>query len=268
MSFFPLYLLTRVMDSFLKGRSSITFIVLVVLSLFLLVLPVKLKKGVSEIAFSFSYGPFYSLANRIEELHKVHQENRILSQKVMRLTLENAQLQEKRLENERLRKILEFKSENSFELVPAKVISAEPTRLPTSLLINLGGKDGLKKGMPVVNINGLVGKVSEVLVGSSVVQLLFHPHCRVAALDQRSRVQGIVKSKGGVILDLDNVPLDEDVKPGDVIYTSGLGGVFPAGLKIGRVITVYQDKDSVFKTIKLKPAVDFFRLEELFLIKL
>jgi len=268
LSFFPLYLLTRVMDSFLKGRSSITFFVLVVLSLFLLVLPVKLKKGVSEIAFSFSYGPFYSLANRIEELHKVHQENRILSQKVMRLTLENAQLQEKRVENERLRKILEFKSENSFELVPAKVISTEPTRLPTSLLINLGEKDGLREGMPVVNIEGLAGKVSKVLIGSSVVQLLFHPHCRVAALDQRSRVQGIVKSKGGIILDLDNVPQDEDVKPGDEIYTSGLGGIFPAGLKIGRVINVDQGKDSVFKTIKLKPAVDFFSLEELFLIKL
>jgi rod shape-determining protein MreC len=69
-------------------------------------------------------------------------------------------------------------------------------------------------------------------------------------------------------LDLDNVPLEEDVKPGDEIYTSGLGGIFPAGIKIGKVIMVDQKRSAAFKTIKLKPEVDFFRLEELFLVKL
>lgn len=219
-------------------------------------------------AFDLTYRPFYSLANNIEELYQVYDKNRILSERVMRLTLENAQLEENKLENERLRKMLEFKSRSSFRLVPAKVISSEPGRLPEVLLINLGEEDNLKKGMPVVNIDGLVGKVSEVLVGTSRVQLLFHPQCKVAAIDQRSRVQGIVKSKGGVELDLEHVPVEEDVKLGDEIFTSGLGGVFPSGIKIGKVIKVSQENDSVVKTIKLEPAVDFFKLEELFIIRL
>jgi rod shape-determining protein MreC len=268
LSYFSPDILTQRIGLFLKGKSSAILFIFSALSILLLVLPVKLKKDASEIAFDFTYRPFYSLAERVEDLYKVHQRNEILSQKVIRLTLENAKLQEERLENERLRKMLEFKSGSSFRLIPAKVIAAEPGRLPTSVLINLGEKDGLKKGMPVVNLDGLVGKVSEVLVGTSRVQLLFHPQCRVAALDQRSRVQGIVKSKGGVILDFENVPVDEDVEPTDQIYTSGLGGIFPAGIKIGEVIKVDQKKDPIFKTIKLKPAVDFFRLEELFLIKL
>jgi len=265
--FFPLDILTQRMGLFVKGKSSATFLVLSVLSLILLILPVKMKKNISEGIFSFTYGPFYSLSNRIGELHQVYQNNRILVEKVTRLTLENTRLKEKGLENERLKKMLDFKSQSSFELIPAEVISAEPGRFPGSILINLGEKDGVKKNMTIINSDGVVGKVSEVLVGSSVVQLLFHPNCRVAAFDQRSRVQGIVKSKRGIILDLDNVPLDEDVKPGDEIYTSGLGEIFPAGLKVGRVIIISRENNSVFKTIKIKPAVDFFSLEELFLIK-
>lgn len=268
MRFLLLDTLTQGIGSFLKGKNSLAFFILLFLSLLLLVLPVKIKKNLSEIAFSFSYGPFYSLANRAEDLYKVHQQNRVLSEKVMRLTLENARLQEERLENERLKEMLGFKSASDFKLLPTRVVLTEPERLITTILINSGEKDGVRKGMPVVNIDGLVGRVSEVLVGSSVVQLLYHPQCRVAALDQRSRVQGIVRSKGGIILDLENVPLEEDVKPGDEIYTSGLGGIFPAEIKIGKVITVDQKRNATFKTIKLKPAVDFFRLEELFLVKL
>lgn len=268
MPYFSLDILTQRIAPYLKGRSTATLFIFLALSFLLLVLPIKLKRGISEIAFNFTYRPFYSLANRVEELYRVQQRNEFLSQKVVSLTLENARLQEERLENERLRKMLGFKSSSSFRLIPAKVIAEEPGRLPTSVWINLGEKDGLKKGMTVVNLNGLVGRVSEVLVGTSKVQLLFHPQCKVAALDQRSRVQGIVKSKGGVILDFENVPAEEDVDTTDQIYTSGLGGIFPAGIKIGEVITVEQRKESAFKTVKLKPAVNFFRLEELFLIKL
>jgi rod shape-determining protein MreC len=265
--FFPLDILTQRMGLLVKGKSSATFLVLSVLSLLLLILPLKMKKTISEKIFSFTYGPFYSLSNRIGELHQIYQNNSILIEKVTKLTLENTRLKEKGLENDRLKKMLEFKSQSNFKLIPAEVISAGPGRFPGSILINLGEKDGVKKGMTVINIDGVVGKVSEVLVGSSVIQLLFHPNCRVAAFDQRSRTQGIVKSKGGIILDLDNVPLDEDIKAGDEIYSSGLGEIFPAGLKVGRVITVSRGNDSVFQTIKIKPAVDFFSLEELFVIK-
>jgi len=263
----PINTLTQNFSTLFKGRSSIVFWALLILSLLIFILPVRTKKGFTEIALSFSYGPFYSLANRIEELHQVNQKNRVLGELVMKLSLKNYQLEEERIENMRLKELLQFKQKSSFELIPTKVISIEPGRFPISLLINLGEKDGLKKGMPVININGLVGKISEVLVGSSVVQLLFHPNCRVSALDKRSRVQGIVKSKGGIILDLGNVPLEEDIKTGDEIFTSGLGGIFPPNLRIGRVISVRQNSDSAFKTIKLKPAVNFFQLEELFIIK-
>jgi rod shape-determining protein MreC len=268
MPFFLFDILARGRGSFLKEKSPATLFLFLSLSLFLFLLPIKVKKGLSEVIFSFTYAPFYSIAGRVGELYNVHQANKILNEKVTRLTLENIQLQEEKKENQRLRQMLGFKSESSYQLIPAEVVSAEPGRFPTSIWINLGEKDGIKRGMPVISVDGLIGKVSEVLVGSSIVQLLYHPNCRVAAVDSRSRVQGIVRSKGGIDLNLDNVPIEEDIKAGDEIFSSGIGKVFPEGIKIGQVIKIHPARDSVFKTILLKPAVDFSRLEELFIIKI
>jgi len=268
MPFFSFDILARGRGSFLKEKSSATLFLYLSLSLLLFLLPVKIKKSLSEVVFRFTYAPFYSIAGRVSELYNVHQVNKVLNEKVTRLTLENIRLQEESKENQRLKQMLGFKSESSYQLIPAEVVSTEPGRFPTLVWINFGEKDGIKKGMPVISVDGLIGRVSEVLIGSSIVQLLYHPNCRVAALDYRSRVQGIVRSKGGITLNLDNVSLEEDVKAGDEIYSSGMGRLFPEGLKIGQVIEVYPDRDSVFKTILLKPAVDFSRLEEIFIIKI
>ncbi|HVP37515.1 MAG TPA: rod shape-determining protein MreC [Terriglobales bacterium] len=267
MPFFLFDIIDRAKGSFIKEKSSATFFLLLSLSLILFLFPVSFKNSLSEVVIRFTYGPFNSLAVHVGQLYDVHRKNKILNEKVTSLTLENTKLQEESRENQRLRQLLGFKSASSYQIIPAEVVSVEPERFSTSILINLGEKDGVKKNMPVINLEGLVGKVSEVLTGSSVVQLLYHPNCRVPAVDSRNRVQGIVKSKGGINLNLDNVPTEEDVKSGDEIYSSGMGKVFPEGLKIGQVLRVYPAGDSVFKTIILKPAVDFSRLEEIFLIK-
>ena len=267
MPFFLFNILTRGRGSVLKEKSTATFFLFLCLSLLLLLLPVQVKKSLSEIVFSFTYSPFYSIAGRVGELYNVHQINRVLNEKVTRLTLENIQLQEESKENQRLKLMLGFESGSSYQLIPAEVVSTEPGRFPSSIWINLGEKDGIKKGMAAINMDGLIGKVSEVLMRKSVVQLLYHLNCRVPALDARSRVQGIVKSRGGIRLSLDNVPAEEDVKPGDEIYSSGAGEIFPEGLKIGQVDRVSPERDSVFKVVSLKPAVDFARLEELFIVK-
>jgi len=229
MPFFSFNILSRGRGSFLKDRNSATFFLFLCLSLLLFLLPLKVKKSLSEFFFSFTYSPFYSIAGQVNELRSVHQINQDLNQKVTSLTLQNVQLQEESRENQRLRQMLGFESMSSYQLIPAEVISFEPGKYPGSVWINLGEKDGIRKDMPVISMEGLVGKVSEVLMAKSAVQLLYHLNCRVPALDSRSRVQGIVKLKG-VSLSLDNVPVEEDVKPGDEIYSSGAGQIFPQGL--------------------------------------
>jgi rod shape-determining protein MreC len=249
--------------------------IFVLLSFLLLIFPQKLKSDLSSFIFRFTYGPFYALSDHIKELEGVLEENKRLHQKVMELSLKNFWLNEEHLENSRLRELLGFRSQLEQKVIPAHVVAADPNRRYFSVLINKGRQEGVKRNMPVVNMHGLVGKIVDVASHSSVVQLMIDPSFRASALDQRSRVFGIIKPGSGFTLRLDNVPLREDVEVGDQVISSGLGGIFPPGINIGMVTSVasletFSEEDrsfGIFKMIQVKPSVDFSSLEELFVLE-
>ena len=269
----------KISFAFTKNRNLLYLATCILLSLLLLALPVRVKSDLSSLIFGFTYAPFYALSNQIKQLKWVYGENRKLHQKVMELTLENSKLKEEHLENSRLRALLEFRSELRYQVIPAEVVAAEPNRpLGTgSVVINKGKEKGIRPNMPVLNLHGLVGKIQETFPYRSTVQLMLDPNFRVSALDQRSRIFGIIKphSGPGSVLKLDNVPTGEDIRTGDQVVSSGLGGIFPAGIRIGIVSRVEEQALSktspysgVFKEIKVKPSVDFSSLEELFILNI
>lgn len=260
-----------------RNRNLLYLTVCLLLSLLLLALPGKLKSDLSGLIFRFTYAPFYALSHQIKQLKGVYQENKKLHQRVMELTLENSKLKEEHLENSRLRALLEFRSGLRYQVIPAEVVAAEPNRPfgTGSVLINKGKEEGIGRNMPVLNLHGLVGKIENVFPHRSTVQLMMDPNFRVSALDQRSRVFGIIKPHfgPGSVLKLDNVPTREDVRTGDEVVSSGLGGIFPAGVRIGVVFKVEEQTSrktspyyGIFKNIEVKPSVDFNSLEELFVL--
>ena len=247
----------------------------VLLSLLLLILPQSIKSDISAFVHRFTYGPFDALDNHVKELEGVREENKRLHLRVMELSLKNFWLNEERLENRRLRELLDFRSELKYKVIPADLVAAEPNRRHFSVLINKGSEEGIKRNMPVVNMHGLVGKTVDVSPHTSVVQLIIEPSFRVSALDQRSRVYGIIRPGSGFTLRLGNVPLTEDVEVGDGIISSGLGGIFPPGIRIGRVTAVESQESlskenfsfGIFKRINVKPSVDLSSLEEVFVLE-
>jgi len=258
----------------IRRDTFLNLIIFVLLSILLLILPLDFKSDLSAFIFKFTYGPFYSLRNYIKELEGVRDENKQLREKVVELTLRNSWLKEEHLENQRLRELLEFRPNLEYEVIPAEILSAEPNRRNFSIMIDKGSGDGVRRNMPVVNLQGLVGKVVDASFSSAVVQLMLDPNFRASAQDQTTRVFGIIKPWSGSSLQLDNVPLREEIKVGDRIITSGLGGIFPPGIMIGVVTAVESEEDQskinrsygIFKTIEVAPYVDFNHLEELFVI--
>ena len=257
-----------------RRETLLHLIILVLLSFLLLIFPQKIKTDISTFIFRFTYGPFYAFSNQIKELEGVREENKRLHQKVMELSLRNFWLNEEHLENQRLRELLGFRSQLEHKVIPAEVLAKEPNRRLFSVLINKGFQEGVKRNMPVVNMHGLVGKIVHASAHSAVVQLMIDPSFRASAIDQRSRVAGIIKPGSGFTLHLDNVPLAEDVKAGDFVISSGLGGIFPPGIKIG-VVTAVESEEAfskenrsfgIFKMIQVMPSVDFSSLEELFVL--
>lgn len=237
------------------------------MSFLLLILPQKQKLFISESILKYSYSPFFKFGQKLKQLSQVYEENKRLQTENVGLFLESLRLKEEGLENRRLRALLGFKSQVDCRVIPAEVVALEPNRKSNSILISVGQEDGVKKHLPVINMQGLVGKVIEVYPKNCLVELLLDPHCRVAALVQRSRIHGIIKQQKGTNLSLENVPSDADVRYGDEVFSSGLGGVFPPALRIGTVVKAEDRKSSIFKPILVQPSADFNSLEELFVIE-
>ena len=201
------------------------------------------------------------------DLFNVRDENRTLREQNLRLSLELLKLREDRLENLRLRNLLAFKSRVAYPYVPAEVIARDPGRLPNTLLINVGQREGVEDRMAVVGAEGLVGKVLTAYSETSIVQLLQDSNCRVSAVVQRpDRAHGIVRYEEGKFYLLD-APLRSVIEAGDVVVSSGVGGIFPSGLLIGTVEEVGQDQTGLFRQVILKPSVDFSSIQEVFVLQ-
>lgn len=174
-------------------------------------------------------------------------------------------LKEISLENERLRRLLEFKQTQSVRTLPARVIAEDASSWFRTVVIDKGSADGVIEGMPVVVAEGVVGRVIRNSPKESRVLLITDAASSVATLIQDNRARGVCRGQGHM-LSFDFVLRKEEVKVGDPVITSGMGGVFPKGLLVGQVKSINRHAFGLFQTIEVAPAVDFPRLEEVLVL--
>jgi rod shape-determining protein MreC len=211
------------------------------------------------------YSPFWAFSNKIGTLFEVYQTNISLKSEIVRLKFDKIADEQKRLENERFRRMLNLPPRVDFRQIPADVVSYEQGRAKTSMVIRAG--EVLERFLPIVDEDGLVGKISSTTGYVATVSLLTGPNCRVAARDEQTRTLGIIKWRSGNELILDDVAMEHDVFVGDTLVSSGMGGVFPEGLMIGTVTLVDTIPSAFFKEIKVEPAVDFGSLDNVMALK-
>src|SRR5207249_11038322 len=135
----------------------------------------------------------------------------------------------------RLRHALNYRERSVFKLIAAEIVARDSSTWWRTVTINRGKRDGIEIDMPVVTAEGLVGKITTVSDSISVVLLVSDENCRVAASVEGSREQGIVSGERvttglSPLVDLNFLTKQADLKPGQKVYTSGVGGVFPSGL--------------------------------------
>ena len=216
--------------------------------------------------YAFHY-PFALLKNTIVDLNTVGEENQRLQQALVEATTRLTQLDESSRENLRLRAVLGFEPPAAYSLIPAKVLSVSGGSIPIAASINRGRFDSVLVNQPLINEQGLIGRVATTYAGISTVQLLTDPSNRVAVRIAESREMGIIKYKTSEGMILDNFPIQGNIKPGDRILSSGLGGVYPPGLLVGTVESVVRPEEERFCLVKVRPAARFSSLEELFILK-
>jgi rod shape-determining protein MreC len=184
-------------------------------------------------------------------------------QKSMDLLAEqNMRMQEVLAENLRLRKLLSLKELSSARPVSAEIIGRDPIGWFKTLLINKGSSDGIGRNQAVVTHRGIVGRTLDVAGNSSKVLLITDINSSVDALVQRTRARGVVEGRASNLCELKYVSVSDDLKLGDLVVTSGLCGIFPKGLPVGKVSRMEKDNVGLFQYVELTPTVSLNKLEE------
>jgi rod shape-determining protein MreC len=146
------------------------------------------------------------------------------------------------------------------------VIGADASELSRTLILSQGSKGGLRRDSPVISTQGVVGKLIAVAPNSSRVLLIDDHNSGLDAFDQRSRARGIIAGLLNGELTMKYVERTEDVKPGDSVVTSGMDGIFPRGLLVGRITRVSQEGPGLFLNVDIRPAADFRKLEQVLIL--
>ncbi|MCB0357694.1 MAG: rod shape-determining protein MreC [Bdellovibrionales bacterium] len=190
-----------------------------------------------------------------------------------KLQKENAELRaqlgtltELKLENKRLYNLLGFKEKTKMDLLTAKVIGKDLLIDHTTLTINRGTVHGVKEFMAVITIGGVVGYVIQPQTFTSQILLLTDRYATIDSIVQRSRARGIVEGINNKSCRLSYLGRDDDVQVGDRIVTSGLNNIFPKGFTVGTVTDVVKNQYDISQEVTLKPAVNPFTLEEVFVV--
>jgi len=206
--------------------------------------------------------PVSDFVDGVTNASDLKSENRKLRQKVTEVKTENKTLEAAANENQRLRKLLELVEEINVDSVTARIITGSPSNFETTIQVNKGSSSDVKVGDPVIEGDGLVGRVIEVSSSRATVLLIIDSTSGVGVRDSRSEVAGIAQGESGSkYMSMQFVDPDADVKKGDNVVTSGLqDGRFPPNIPVATVKSVKKDPSGLSKNVQLAPIVDLDRI--------
>ena len=199
-------------------------------------------------------------------LRQVHAENDALKHELQTLQVRLQQEHAEAQRTDNLRQLLELRERANLETTAADVIAAAASPEFRTVTIDKGTNEGLAADMAVISPAGVVGRVILPASRASKVQLLIDRNAAAGALIERTRVQGVVEGFGDGTLRMEYVPGSSDVKPGDLVVTSGIDGIYPKGFVIGTIEQVGAGSGG-YHQITVRPAVDFTRLEEVLVVR-
>lgn len=211
-----------------------------------------------------------SVGSALEELNNLGQfRARIaeLEEQLARRQIESIQLREAASDYERLVSLLNYTTAlEDQDYLTADVIAVEQTGIARTIIINRGTRDGIAVGMPVTTELGLVGRIIRVGANASQVQLINDENSAVSSRLQTTRAHGSITGQASGVLRLTLVDLDEEIRPGDLVITSGLGGNFPADIVVGQVTSIRQFEFELFQEAEVRSLIDFETLEVVLVI--
>jgi len=260
--------MSRIFSSIWENfKEYIVLVALLIISLIALSLNQKpAVKKVKSLAFG-SFAAFTSVISDVINVANVKSENIKLRKLNAELMLKVSELRQYGIENSELKSLLGLKDTTQYPLIPASVISKSISKYQNTITLNIGSKNGVEAGMPVINDFGMVGIVATTSNDFSIVKTLENVELKLTVKDERSRIDGIMKWNGSNLIIVD-VPKTYDVEPGDRIITSDLSTIVAVPLPVGVVVGLSKIETGIFNEVKVKPFVDFIRTEHVFVLRI
>lgn len=263
-----------------KGKKNIVILSsILLLSLVLMTINIKSPKGAFflESVIAWTVSPIQKLFTRTVDaisdifshyvfLVNVTKENDALHREIDSLRARNNELIERMYWQGRVGDLLNYRENYPKKTLVASIIGRDATQWSKMVFIDKGTRQGARENQAVVTDAGVVGHVMQAMGNSAKVLLIVDSRSAVDALFQESRVSGVVAGTGQNWCDMKYVPYSAKVEVGDVVLSSGLGGVFPKGLVVGRVTHVKKKKQGLFQEIAVAPGADLARLEEVLVL--
>lgn len=208
------------------------------------------------------YLGFQDLVTAPRDIASLRARNTELETQVSQLQAQLIELQQRVNETEILAALVDFSRANPESTYrAASVIGRDPSPFLHYIIINRGSNEGIRRGMPVVTNQGLVGRIDAVIADAARVQLITDPGSAVNVYLQNADTSAMLLGSVTGDITLDMISQNVLVEPGDLILTSGLGGGFPSDLVLGQVVTIRTLEFELFQQATVQPAVDFSRLE-------
>jgi len=213
------------------------------------------------------YQAVQSLITQPDDVTTLQQKNAALEAENSRLQTQIIELQQQVTEAQLLSTLVDYERKHvENQYTAASVISRDVSPFMHYVIINKGSDDGLRKGMPVITDQGLVGSIAAVTAGAARVQLINDPGSSINVILEKSGVEAVLNGQITGEIQLDMIRQDASIQAGDLVMTSGLGGNYPANIVIGQVVTVKSEASELFQTASIQPAVDFSQLEIILII--
>jgi rod shape-determining protein MreC len=207
------------------------------------------------------YYAVQSLLTQPEDVTTLREKNSQLEAENSKLQVQIVELQQQVTEAQLLSTLVDYERKHvENQYIAASVIARDISPFMHYVIIDRGSDDGLRKGMPVITQQGLVGNIAAVTAGAARVQLINDPASSINVVLQQSGEEAVLSGKLTGELELGMISQSANVLPGELVMTSGLGGNYPANILLGQVLTVRNEASALFQTASVQPAVDFSQL--------
>jgi rod shape-determining protein MreC len=223
-----------------------------------------------QVVIAQALGAVAATLDTVQRAGKLREQNEIYRDQVDRLQAEMVRLRELELENQDLRNLLGLRQQAPpGEMVAVRVVARDPLPFVQALIVDGGTDQGIREDLPVLTWRGLVGRVVDVQPTSARVLLVTDANSSISGRVQNpeSRATGLVRGRNDDWLLMQYIGQQEQVQTGDVVITSGLGGIFPAGMPLGKIVQVRRRDQEMFQEALVEPAARLGHLERLYILK-